>query len=79
MFEIWRLGPIAASVALRGLGFSALEANRLVELRQRRERRELDEPTDGQKRLRFVRWLVQNGRLCESELVSRDDGQRRPA
>jgi hypothetical protein len=69
MIEIWRMGPIAAAVALRGLGFSAQEANHLVELKQRRERGELDDLTDAQKRLRFVRWLVQNARLSEGEPV----------
>jgi hypothetical protein len=69
MIEIWRMGPIGAVVALRGLGFSARQASRLVELKQRRERGELDDPTDAQKRLRFVRWLVQSARLSEGEPV----------
>jgi hypothetical protein len=79
MIAIWRMGPIAAAVTLRGLGFSSQEANRLVELKLRRERGELDDPTDAQKRLLFVRWLVQNGRLSEGEPVAWDDGQRRAA
>ena len=79
MIEIWRMGPIAAAVALRGLGFSSREANRLVDLRLRRERGELDDPTDVQKQLCFVRWLVQNGRLSDGEPVSWGDSQRRAA
>jgi hypothetical protein len=67
--EIWRMGPIAAAVALRGLGFSAQEADHLVELKRRRERGELDDPTDTQKRLLFVRWLVQQGSLSEGASV----------
>ena len=69
MIEIWRIGPLAAGVALRGLGFSAQEANRLVELKLRCVRGDFDDPTDAQKRLRFVRWLVQNARLSEGEPV----------
>ena len=69
MIAIWRMGPIAAAAALRGLGFSVQEASRLVELKQRRERGDFDDPTDTQKRLRFVRWLVQNARLSEGEPV----------
>jgi hypothetical protein len=76
MIEIWRMGPIAAAVALRGLGFSPDEANRLVALKLRRERGELDDPTDIQKQLCFVRWLVQNGRLSAGEPVSWGDSQR---
>jgi hypothetical protein len=79
MIAIWRMGPIAAAAALRGLGFSSQEANRLVELKLRCERGDLDDPTDAQKRLRFVRWLVQNGRLSEGEPVCWADGQRRAA
>jgi hypothetical protein len=79
MIEIWRMGPIGAAVALRGLGFSPHEANRLVELKLRCQRGDLDDPTDTQKRLLFIRWLVQNGRLSEGETVSRGDGQRRAA
>ena len=79
MIAIWRMGPIAAAAALRGLGFSSQEANRLVELKLRCERGDLDDPTDTQKRLRFVRWLVQNGRLSEGEPVCWADGQRRAA
>ena len=69
MKEIWRLGPIPAAVALRGLGFSTQEANRLVELKRRCERGDLDDPTDAQKRLLFIRWLVQQGSLSEGASV----------
>lgn len=79
MIEIWRMGPIAAAVTLRGLGFSPDEANRLVELKLRCERGGMDDPTDTQKRLHFVRWLVQTGRLNEAEPICWDDGRRRAA
>lgn len=52
MIEIWRIGPIAAAVSLRGLGFPPPKANRLLRLRC--ERGDLDDPTDTQKRLLFV-------------------------
>lgn len=79
MIEIWRMGPIAAAVALRGMGFSPTEANRLVALKLRRERGGFDDPTDTQKRLLFARWLVQNGRLSEGEPVCARSGELRTA
>lgn len=71
MNEIWKLGPIATAVALRGMGFSAPEAGRLVELKRRCERGDLNDPTDTEKRLLFVRWLVQQGSLSEWAAVFR--------
>jgi hypothetical protein len=79
MVEIWRMGPIAAAVTLRGLGFSTQEAYRLVDLKLRYERGELDDLTETQKQLHFVRWLVQNGRLSEGEPTCWDDGERHAA
>jgi hypothetical protein len=79
MIEIWRMGPIAAAVTLRGLGFTPREANRLVELKLRCERGDLDDPTDTQKRLLFVRWLVESGQLNEGEPVYWGDSQRSAA
>lgn len=79
MSEMWRMGPIAAAVALRGLGFSSQEANCLVDLKRRCERGDLDDRTGMQQRLGFVRWLIQTGRLSEGEPMCRDSGQRRAA
>ena len=79
MIEIWRMGPLAAAVALRGLDFSPDEANRLVALKLRCERGDLDDPTDAQKRLLFARWLFQNGRLSEGEPVCPSGGEPRVA
>jgi hypothetical protein len=79
MIEIWRMSPIAAAVTLRGLGFSSDEANRLVALKLRCERGDLDDPTDTQKQLLFARWLVQTGRLSEGTLDCRDDRETRGA
>jgi hypothetical protein len=69
MSEIWRLDPIAAAVALRGLGFSAQEGYRLVKLKRQCEHGDPDDPTDTQKRLLFVRWLAQQGSLSEGAPV----------
>jgi hypothetical protein len=79
MIEIWRMGPIAAAVVLRGLDFSPDEANRLVALKLRCEHGDLDDPTDTQKRLLFARWLVQIGRLSEWEPVCPSGGELRAA
>jgi hypothetical protein len=79
MIEIWRMGPIAAAVTLRGLGFSPDEANRLVALKLRREHGGFDDPTDTQQRLLFARWLVQNGRLSEGEPDCASGGELRAA
>jgi hypothetical protein len=70
------MGEIAATVALRGLGFSSREANRLVDLKRRCERGEFDDLTDTQKQMRFVRWLVQNGRLNDGERACWDESQK---
>ena len=67
MLDFWAVGPSAAALSLRALGFSPREAERLVQLRQHSERGAFRELTDVQKRLLFVRWLVEHGRLSEDE------------
>jgi hypothetical protein len=54
-------GPLA-------LGFSADEAERLLALRRRwplGDRGDPGRPGSDEKRLRFVRWLVEHGRLSD--------------
>ena len=60
MIDIWAIGPTAAALALRAQGFSAHEAERLVQLNIRYQRGEFRELTD-QARWVFVRWLIQRG------------------
>ena len=55
--DFWSLGPTAAAVGLRALGFSPHEAERLVTLKLRYLRGEFPKLTIDEKRLRFVRWL----------------------
>jgi hypothetical protein len=50
-----------------------------VDLKLRYERGELDDLTETQKQVHFVRWLVQNGRLSEGEPTCWDDGERHAA
>ena len=45
-------------------GFTANEAGQLADLKRRYLRGDFREATDGE-RLRFARWLVENGRLDE--------------
>ena len=66
MPDFWTLGPTAAAVGLRAMGFSAREADRLVALKLRYLRGEFPAPTLEVKRLRFVRWLVVHGRLTDA-------------
>ena len=56
---------IEAALALRRRGFSAQEAGRLVALRRRYERRAPPETAAVPPRWRFVRWLVERGRLSD--------------
>ena len=56
---------IEAALALRRRGFTAQEAGRLVALRRRYERRASYEPAAVPPRWRFVRWLVERGRLSD--------------
>lgn len=60
MIDIWAIGPTTAALALRAQGFSAHEAERLVQLKIRCERGDFRELTD-QARWAFVRWLTQHG------------------
>lgn len=58
-------------------GFSPHEAARLAVLKRRYERHGLQELSDEQRRLRFARWLVEQGRLSEAGLSR--PGERRTA
>jgi len=51
MPDVWMIGPTAAARALRACGFSARQAERLVELKLRYERGAFREMTAVQKRL----------------------------
>ena len=64
MIDIWTIGPTAAAVYLRRQGFTSQQAVRLVALRLRHDRGAFRELTD-QDRFRFVRWLVEHGRLTD--------------
>ncbi|MDP8922692.1 MAG: hypothetical protein M3O34_07420 [Chloroflexota bacterium] len=55
----------ATARGLVGLGFSSGEVGRLLDLKDRYARGELHELTREVQRLRFVRWLVEQGRLNE--------------
>ncbi len=63
MPDVWTFGPTAAARALRTFGFSSRQADRLVALKIRYERGAFRELTAAQKRLLFVRWLVEHGML----------------
>ena len=61
------LSATAAMLGLQAQGFSPREAARLVRLKLRWARGQIREFTAEQKRLLFIRWLVQQGRLTEGE------------
>jgi hypothetical protein len=65
VIDIWTIGPTAAAVYLRRQGFTPQQAVRLVDLRLRHDRGELNELTYEACRRRFYRWLVQHGRLTD--------------
>ncbi len=65
MPDVWTFGPTAAAQALRAFGFSPRQADRLVALKIRYERGAFREMTTAQKRLLFVRWLVQHNHLSD--------------
>jgi hypothetical protein len=65
--DFWTYGPGAAALALRSMGFSAREAERLVAMKLRYLRGDFRQPTLEEKRLRFVRWLVEHNRLSDYE------------
>jgi hypothetical protein len=60
---------------LRGAGFTPSEISRLHQLRRAYVRHELDWGSADLARLRFMRWLVQNGRLMD-DTVQRHASQR---
>lgn len=65
MRDIWTIGPTAAAHALRACGFSPGQADCLVALKLRYDRGLFRELTTTEKRLLFIRWLVERGRLNE--------------
>jgi hypothetical protein len=69
MRDLWTVGPTAAAHSLRACGFSPRQADRLVALKLRYDRGSFRELTLSQKRLLFVRWLVEHGRLNEGQVV----------
>jgi len=73
MDEIRRLPPLHATLALVALGFEPLQAARLVALRRRHapDRPARSAPPTAEKRLRFVRWLVEHGRLSDGAPIGR--------
>lgn len=54
---------VADEVALAMEGFTPREAARLLAARTRAQSGELNEWTDDYKRLRFARWLYEQGRI----------------
>ena len=48
--------------ALLDEGFTVEEANRLIQLREEFEERQATEETNYH---RFIRWLVEQGRICD--------------
>ncbi len=65
MRDIWTIGPTAAAACLREQGFTPRQAERLVALKRRLTRTDLDELTYEECWLRFVRWLVEHGRFTD--------------
>ena len=61
------LSSTAAMLGLQAQGFSPREAGRLIRLKLRVARGQIRELTTQQKRLLFIRWLVEQGRLNEAE------------
>lgn len=57
--------PFARHVLVHGYGFSPREADRLVALKIRFERGQLEYLSHQEKQLRFVRWLYLHGRISE--------------
>jgi hypothetical protein len=70
MRDLWTIGPTAAAHSLRACGFSPRQADCLVALKLRYDRGSFRVLTVSQKRLLFVRWLVEHGRLNEGQAVS---------
>jgi len=76
--DFWTLGPTAAAVSLRAMGFGPREADCLVALKLRYLRGDFPKPTLEEKRLHFARWLVQTGRLTDAVPDPRADQQSQP-
>jgi hypothetical protein len=75
--ELWGVDPGWAARGLHLCGFTPAEAERLVALKLRRERGELDDLTDETRRALFVRWLVEHGHLGEWPApAAPEDGRR---
>jgi hypothetical protein len=51
--------------ALYRAGFKTVEITRLAELRRTYQAGEMDQAPEDLARLRFIRWLVANGRLSD--------------
>ena len=80
MNDMWTFGLSGTTLYLRANGFSWRESDRLLRLRLRVERGDFDEKTDEQKRLEFVKWLVQHGRFSDQlEDPSWHSGRQQPA
>jgi hypothetical protein len=79
MTDFWTIGPTAAALGLRAVGFSPREAARIVALKLRYERGDFRELTDRQKRLLFVRWLVEHGHLSDRGPTDRASDRRSAA
>ena len=77
MPDVWTIGPTAAARALRACGFSPRQAECLVALKLRYERGAFRELTVSQKRLLFLRWLVDHGRLDEGQPTTHFPRSRR--
>lgn len=68
-----RLSSTTTTIDLGALGFSRLEAQRLLGLKERFDRGQLHEVTREEQRLRFVRWLVDHEYLNEGMPAGRGD------
>jgi hypothetical protein len=70
MRDLWTIGPTAAAHSLRACGFTPRQADCLVALKLRYNRGSFRELTTSQKRLLFVKWLVEHGHLSKGQAVS---------
>ena len=65
MRDFWMMGPTAAALQLRAMGFSWMQAERLTSLKMRYDRGDFAESTAELNRLHFYRYLVQSGRYTD--------------
>ena len=63
--DVRAMTPTAETACLDQRGLMPAQVERLVALKRRLTRAEIDELTDEECRLRFARWLVDHGRLSE--------------